>query len=113
MFFRKMKNSPAPPTPDELSELDLEIQKYESMIENAPLKLLEQRERERTTMPPPDDFIERRRERRFYAEMTKGQIANERKYHTRNTVLFVLLAAATISVCWWIYSSLVRYGIIS
>jgi len=113
MFFRKMKNSPAPPTPDELSALDLEIQKYESMIENAPLKLLEQRERERTTMPPPDDFAERRRERRFYAEMTKGQIANERKYHTRNTVLFVLLAAATISVCWWIYSSLVRYGIIS
>ena len=108
-----MKRSPAPPTPDELSELDLEIEKYESLIENAPLKLLEQRERERTTMPPPDDFAERRRERRFYAEMTKGQIANERRYHTRNTVLFVLLAAATISVCWWIYSSLVRYGIIS
>ena len=113
MFFRKMKREPAPATPDELSEIDLEIQKYESLIEDAPRKLLEQRERERNTIPPPDDFAERRRERRFYAELSKGQIINEKRYHTRNTILFVLLAAATVSVCWWIYSSLVRYGIIS
>ena len=113
MFFRKMKRELAPPTPDELSDIDLEIQKYESMIENAPLKLLEQQERERNTMPAPDDFADRRRERRFYAELSKGQIINERRYHTRNTVLFVLLATATVSVCWWIYTSLVRYGVIS
>ncbi len=113
MFFRKMKRSPDPPSPDELSKIDLEIEKYESMIENAPLKLQEQRNREKTTIPAPDDFADRRRERRFYAELSKGQIINERRYHTRNTVLFVLLAAATISVCWWIYTSLVRYGIIS
>ena len=113
MFFRKMKNQPAEPSPDELSDIDHQIAKYESMIENAPRKLLEQRERERTTIPAPDDFAQRRRERRFYADLSRGQIINERRFRTRNTVLFVLLAAATVSVCWWIYSSLLRYGILS
>ena len=61
MFFRKMKRQSPAPSPDELSELDTEIAKYESLIENAPLKLLEQRERERNTIPAPDDFEDRRR----------------------------------------------------
>ena len=42
MFFRKMKRQPGPPSHDELSSLDSEIEKYEALIENAPLKLLEQ-----------------------------------------------------------------------
>jgi len=113
MFFRKMKRQPAAPSLNELSELNIEIAKYESLIENAPLKLLEQQERERNIIPAPDDFEDRRRERRFYADLSKGQIINERRYRTRNTVLFVLLSAATVSVCWWIYSSLVRYGVLS
>lgn len=113
MFFRKMKRQLSEPSLDELSALDSEISKYESLIENAPLKLLEQKERERTTMPAPDDFEQRRRERRFYADLSKGQIINERRYRTRNTVLFVLLLTATVSVCWWIYSELLRLGILS
>ena len=113
MFFRKMKRQPGPPTSDELSDLDSEIAKYESLIENAPLKLLEQKERERTTIPALDDRDQRRREKTFYAQMTKGQLINERRYRTRNTVLFVLLLAATASLCWWIYSELVRFGVLS
>lgn len=113
MFFRKMKRQPGPPSLDELSMLDSEIEKYESLIENAPLKLLEQKERERTTIPALDDREQRQREKRFLAQMTKGQLINERRYRTRNTVLFVLLVAATASVCWWIYSELIRNGVLS
>lgn len=113
MFFRKMKRQPSEPTLDELANLDSEIAKYESMIESAPLKLLEQRERERTTIPAPDDFEQRRRERRFYADLSRGQVINERRFRTRNTVLFVLLALATASICWWIYQELTRHGILS
>lgn len=112
MFFRKLKFGTPQSNPDELHLLDSEIAKYESLIESAPQKLREQRERERTTMPAPDDFADRRRERRFYADLSKGQIRNERRYRTRNTVLFVLLASATVSICWWIYSELLRNGII-
>lgn len=113
MFFRKMKRQASEPTFDELSALESEISKYESLIESAPLKLLEQRERERTTIPRPDDFDQRQRERRFYADLSRGQIINERRYRTRNTVLFVLLLAATLSVSWWIYSELLRLGVLS
>lgn len=112
MFFRKLKYGSPKQSVDELSELDSEIAKFESLIESAPQKLREQRERERTTMPAPDDFADRRRERRFYAELSKGQVRNERRYRTRNTVLFVLLACATVSICWWIYTELIRNGII-
>jgi len=108
-----MKRRPTEPTLDELSALDSEIAKYESLIESAPLKLLEQRERERTTIPAPDDFEDRRRERRFYADLSRGQIINERRSTTRNIVLFVLLVAASFSLCWWIYQELVRHGLIS
>ncbi|MGD1979656.1 MAG: hypothetical protein PVJ98_09695 [Akkermansiaceae bacterium] len=113
MFFRKMKRRPGAPTHDELAALDEEIAKYESVLESAPLKLMEQRERERTTIPAPDDFEDRRRERRFYADLSRGQIINERRFRTRNTVIFVLLLAATVSLCWWIYQELLRNGVLS
>ncbi len=113
MFFRKMKRTPGEPTVDELSALESEIAKCESLIESAPLKLREQQERERTTIPAPDDFEDRRRERRFYADLSRGQIINERRSRTRNTVIFVLLVAATVSLCWWIYQELVRHGLFS
>jgi len=114
MFFRKLKFGATQPPVDELNQLDSEIAKFESLIESAPQKLREQRERERTTMPAPDDFADRRRERRFYIELrSKGQVRNERRYRTRNTVLFVLLASATVSIFWWIYSELLRNGVIS
>lgn len=113
MFFRKFKTSSTGNNQDAFQQLDSEIEKYQNLIESAPRKLLEQRERERTTMPAPDDFSDRRRERRFYAELSKGQIRNERRYRTRNTVLFVLLTAASLSVCWWIYTELMRNGVLT
>ena len=113
MFFRKMRRQPSEPSSDQLSSLESQIAEYEALIENAPLKLLEQRERERTTIPAPDDLDDRAREKRFYADLSKGQLINERRYRTRNTVLFVLLVAATMSLCWWIYSELVRNGVLS
>ncbi|MDB2673504.1 hypothetical protein N9Y81_00975, partial [Akkermansiaceae bacterium] len=64
-------------------------------------------------IPALDDREQRQRERLFYAQMTKGQLINERRYRTRNTVLFVLLLAATASLCWWIYSELIRNGVLS
>ena len=113
MFCRKMKRRPGEPTHDELSAIDSEIAKYESLIETAPLKLMEQQERERTTIPAPDDFEDRRREKQFYIALSRGQVINEKRFRTRNTVLFVLLLAATVSLCWWIYQELIRHGLLT
>ena len=113
MFFRNQKRQRIPATPDEVNEIDEEIAKYQNLINDAPQKRQEQRDRERNTIPPPDDFEDRRRQRRFFADLSKGQVINERRYRTRNTVPLVLLAAATLSISWWIYNSLISYGIIS
>ena len=84
-----------------------------ALSEIAPLLLLEQQERERHMIPALDDREQRQREKRFYAQMSRGQLINERRYRTRNIVLFVLLLAATVSLCWWMYSELVRNGVLS
>ncbi|MDB4456699.1 hypothetical protein N9143_01505, partial [bacterium] len=73
----------------------------------------ERLERERTMMPAPDDFADRERERKFYAELSRGELQNERRYRARSTVLFTLSGAATLSLCWWIYAELQRSGILS
>ena len=104
MFLKKKSSNPMA---SQEQALYSQIAKYEDFIEKAPERIREQMEKERTTMPAPDDFAHRRRERAFYAQMSRNEIRNERKYRTRNTVLFVLLAAATVSVCWWIYAELV------
>lgn len=104
MFFKKKSTNPLA---SQEQALYSEIAKYEAYIEKAPERIREQMEKERTMMPAPDDFAQRRRERAFYAQMSRNEIRNERKYRTRNTVLFVLLAAATLSVSWWIYTELV------
>ncbi len=75
--------------------LSTKIAELERMIDEAPEKLEERLERERTMMPPPDDFPDRERERRFYAELSRGELQNERRYRARSTVLFTLSVAAT------------------
>jgi hypothetical protein len=93
--------------------LSTKIAELERIIDEAPEKLQERLERERTMMPPPDDLADRERERKFYAELSRGELQNERRYRARSTVLFTLSVAATLSVCWWIYAELQRSGILS
>ena len=101
--------------PDDAEEefLSSKIAELEKAIQEAPEKLEERLERERTMMPPPDDFADRERERKFYAELSRGELQNERRYRARSTVLFTLSVTATASLCWWIYAELQRSGILS
>ncbi|MGJ8697903.1 MAG: hypothetical protein ACSHYF_16415 [Verrucomicrobiaceae bacterium] len=98
---------------DEEDTISSRIAELERSIEEAPLKLQEELERERTMMPPPDDLADRARERKFYAELSRGELQNERRYRARSTVLFTLSFAATVSVCWWIYAELQRFGVLN
>ncbi|MEN8694082.1 MAG: hypothetical protein ACN4GG_11195 [Akkermansiaceae bacterium] len=89
------------------------IADLEQLIEEAPKKLEEKMELERTMMPAPDDLADRARERKFYAELSRGELQNERRYRARTTVLFTLTVAATLSVCWWIFAELQRAGVLN
>ena len=82
------------------------INELENFIETGPDRVRRQMEEEITMMPPPDDLADRRREHKFYAQLSRGEIRNERRYQTRGAILFLLLAAAIAGLSSWIYSFL-------
>lgn len=87
-----------------------QIEDLEQMIEKAPQRLQEERERARNHMPAPDTIEERERRQAVLKVYTRGEVTNEHKFQARNTVFFILLATTFISLCWWIYAELVRHG---
>lgn len=101
------------PVANEADIIASRIADLEQLIEEAPQKLEEKLELERTMMPAPDDFADRARERKFYADLSRGELKNQRRYHARSNVIFTLAVAATLSVCWWIYAELQRAGILN
>ena len=102
-----------PPVQNESDVIASRIADLEQLIEEAPRQLEEKLELERTMMPAPDDLADRARERKFYAELSRGELQNERRYRARSTVLFTLTVAATLSVCWWIFAELQRAGVLN
>lgn len=83
-----------------------QIRQLESLIEEAPDEIRRRMEEERTTMPPPDDLEDRRREHKFYTQLSRGEIRNERRHQARSAMLFVLLATAITALSAWIYQFL-------
>ena len=113
MALLKSKSHPAPLIDHEEDVIANRIADLEQLIEKAPRELEKKLELERTMMPAPDDLADRARERKFYAELSRGELQNERRYRARSTVLFTLLVCATLSVCWWIAVELQRAGVLN
>lgn len=91
-----------------------EIRQFETFLENEPDRLLEEKLKQKTSMPAPDDLEQRQRDKVFLAELTsKGELTNQARRKTTNTFLLILLALATLSVLAWIYSALQNYGVLS
>lgn len=82
------------------------INELEEFIAEAPERIRREMEEEITTMPPPDDLEDRRREHKFYSQLSRGEIRNEHRYQTRSALLFVLLVTAILALSAWIYSVL-------
>lgn len=83
-----------------------QITKLEDMIAEAPERIRREYEETRGHMPPPDDWEDRQREKRFYANLSRGEVRNEHRCQTRSTALFVLLTIAIVSVLSWMVSFL-------
>ncbi len=104
-FFRKKPKSDCPLTARE-EQLLSRINELEDFIEGAPERIRQEMEDESTTMPPPDDLEDRRREHKFYSQLSRGEIRNEHRYQTRGAMLFVLLVTAIVALSAWIFSVL-------
>ena len=108
-FFRKKPSPAADPGSALLSheeQLLSKITELEAFIEDAPERIRREMEDELTTMPPPDDLEDRRREHRFYSQLSRGEIRNEHRYQARSALLFLLLVTAIVALSSWIYSVL-------
>jgi len=104
-FFRKRLDTNCSLTARE-EQLLSRINELEAFIEGAPERIRKEMEDEITTMPPPDDLEDRRREHKFYSQLSRGEIRNEHRYQTRSAFLFVLLLTTIIALSAWIYSVL-------
>ena len=104
-FFRK-KPTPNCPLSNREEQLLSRINELEEFIEGAPERIRKEMEDEITTMPPPDDLEDRRREHKFYSQLSRGEIRNEHRYQTRSAFLFLLLVSAIVALSAWIYSVL-------
>ena len=104
-FFRKKPKADCPLTSRE-EKLLSRISELEEFIEGAPERIRREMEEEITTMPPPDDLEDRRREHKFYSQLSRGEIRNEHRYQTRSAFLFLLLVTAILMLSFWIYSVL-------
>ena len=108
-LFRKKPAGPAgdtAPFVEREEQLVSHIRRLESFIEEAPDEIRRRMEEEMTTMPPPDDIAEIRRETKFFAQLSRGEIRNERRHQAGGAVLFLLLATAITALSLWIYNFL-------
>jgi len=87
-------------------QLVCHIHKLESFIEEAPGEIRRRMDEEMTMMPPPDDLEEIRREHKFFTQLSRGEIKNERRHQAGGAFLFILLATAIATLSLWIYNFL-------
>jgi len=111
-LFVKEKR-PVPQSTERIKELEDAQRELEEHIHSLQLHIEEEPERvrqklidQRTTLPPLEDIEDRRRERRFYAHISRGEAQNERRYQAKSSLVLLLLVAATSAIAWWIYTYL-------
>lgn len=88
--------------------IDSEIDQLERLITEAPRKIRAQQDERRTVMPPPDDLDDRRRQTGFDEALRREEIRNQRRSQTLNLFLLILLVAATLATCLWVYGMVTR-----
>ncbi|MGE9268592.1 MAG: hypothetical protein ACQKBY_10880 [Verrucomicrobiales bacterium] len=98
----------------ESAELEEQIYQFESYLEEAPNRLREEQEKQRSTMPAPDDLVHLARVAEIERELlSRGSLSNQARKKATNTILLILFALALVSLVLWIVSSLKHNGILS
>jgi hypothetical protein len=84
------------------ADIEAQTRECEQFLREAPERIAEERAERAATMPPPDDLADRRRERRFYELVSRGELRNERRAQAGSTLLFMLLLVAATSLVMWV-----------
>lgn len=100
----RRKNT-ADPTERELAELrrmEEALERQRREMEQLVREVPRRKQEAMATMPPPDDLRDREREHKFYLELaTRGEVRNEIRAQAGNTLVLLMLVAATAAVILW------------
>lgn len=92
------------------AELQAKIDALQNFIQEAPEKLQQQEIERTSTIPAPEELLQRRREKDFFDQLSKGEVKNERRHQARSAMLFILLVLLIISVANWILNVIKSYN---
>ena len=97
-----LKRGPFDELERERRRLARKERKFKRLMREEPERIVRERAERAATMPPPDDFQDRQREIRFYAQLDCGRLSNTHRSQTASLPLFVLLVTSTVALAMWL-----------
>jgi len=105
----KVATAPEGPDFDSLSarerELKEKIEQLQDFVEHGPDREREAEEERMRTLPPPSEIVERKREKKFMEQLSRGELKNEKRNQAKSGFLLFLLILAILSIGLWIYNA--------
>lgn len=92
-----------PPLSD-LDQAELDLFHREKETSEYLKRIAEERVERETMIPPMEEIQIREREREHEVAVSRGEIANVRREHTRSLLVLILLIAAICTTLWWAIS---------
>ena len=80
-----------------------QIEQLEDFVAHGPERERQAEEERMQTMPPPSEIEDRKREKDFMDQLSRGEITNEKRSQASNGLLLILLILAIAAVVAWIY----------
>ena len=109
-FFRKTRADTSELELAELRRREGELERQRRQAEATARKAQKKKKDPGALLPPPDDLPDRRRERKFYAELaSRGEVRNEIRAQTGNVFMLLILIAALGAVILWVIRALHGY----
>ena len=86
-------------------ELRDQIAQLQDFVEHGPERERQAAEDRLSTLPPPAEVEDSQRINKFYDQLSRGEVKNERRNQARSGFLLFLLILATLAIGWWIYQT--------
>ena len=89
---------------DEEKALQAQIAELKDFVDHGADREREAQDERARTLPPPSEIQDRKREKEFMGQLSRGEIANRKRSQATNGLLLVLLTLAIFALGAWIYS---------
>ena len=84
-------------------ELRNKIEQLQDFVDHGPERERQAEEDRLSTLPPPAEIIERKREKKFMEQLSRGELKNEKRHQAKSGFLLFLLVIAILAIALWIF----------